>query len=157
MADSARALGVGIRHRGTGKAEAEYSPYMEAVYEAIQAAAPMRSFCPFGCDDDNVDEYGRCYHVIGYSPDGKHVEPLERSADGQLRVQVRKYAVKNGRRVAVLDKVSARRHVLVPITTSFIVYEDRPMPEGWLPPDELADDATDEPAAPEAGDDNEDT
>lgn len=37
--------------------------------------APITNFCPYGCTA--LDENGYCRHLVGFSDDGKSLEPLE--------------------------------------------------------------------------------
>jgi hypothetical protein len=74
------------------------------------------NFCPFGCEMDDLDEQGHCRHLIGYTTDGKHMEPLL-EVRGRRTVQVRKDA--EGR--PVLEKIPTGA-VLERITISSRVY-----------------------------------
>ena len=51
----------------------------------IDATGKKISYCPFGCEPDDLDEYGHCRHLIGYTNDGKTYErtgPLMRKTFG---------------------------------------------------------------------------
>ncbi len=45
------------------------------------------NFCPFGCEDGDLDDNGYCRHLIGFTNDGKLYEPMVRRK-GQRVVQV---------------------------------------------------------------------
>lgn len=148
MQQTARELGIGIGHAakpasGVKPAMASYSPYMQAVY-ASHDGHPACG-CPFGCADDPDlhDEFGRCHHVVGYSPDGKVIEPLVRRADGKLVVQVPREK-RNGKLRPKLERVDPTKHHLVRITTSYIVYEDRDPPADWVVDGDMEPDSDDD-------------
>lgn len=42
-----------------------------------QVKAPKDNHCPCGCLLVELDELGYCYHLIGFSNDGRVVEPLQ--------------------------------------------------------------------------------
>jgi hypothetical protein len=64
---------------------ANLSPLMTAVLRA--SAGEKVNFCPFGCSDDDLDERGLCDHLIGYTNDGKTMEPVV-LVGGRRTVQV---------------------------------------------------------------------
>jgi len=76
------------------------------------------NFCPFGCELDDLDDQGHCRHLVGYTTDGKLMEPLL-ELKGRRIVQVRKDA--EGR--PVLEKVPEGA-ILERITSSARVYHD---------------------------------
>lgn len=121
---------------------ANYSEYYKSILGARDGG--VVNYCPFGCPDDELDEHGRCYHRVGVSPDGKFIEPEIRKPNGQTWVQVPRKKV-NGKMRPDLPRVDKRKHTLVRVTTSYIVYEDRDCPEGWVP----AGEADDEPETEE--------
>ena len=52
--------------------------------EALQAG--FANHCPFSCADHDLDEYGYCPHLIGFTNDGKRYEaisPLLRGEDAE--------------------------------------------------------------------------
>lgn len=65
--------------------------------------------CPFGCRGKDLDDYGYCKHLVGFSPDGKALEVLERGKE---------YPVV---RYVPAEQVRPTDH-LVQITTSYRVY-----------------------------------
>ncbi len=132
---AAHELGVGIGHSTNPKAgmkpkEANYSPYMRSLMAATHGETVNP--CPFGCDDDELDQHGRCFHRVGVSPDGKHIEHEVVREDGMLVMRPQySVVVVNGKKRRVLPKVDKKKHVLIQVTTSFLVYEDRPCPPDW--------------------------
>ena len=34
------------------------------------------NFCPFGCADEQIDDKGYCPHLVGFTTDGKAMEPV---------------------------------------------------------------------------------
>lgn len=74
------------------------------------------NFCPFGCEEDDIDANGYCDHVVGFTNDGKTYEPMVK--DERI-----------GRRVVRVPKSGDLPKVqkgdkLVPITTSSRVYRE---------------------------------
>jgi hypothetical protein len=43
---------------------------------------PIEYHCPFGCKKAECNEYGHCYHLVGFSNDGKVYEKLTKRPDG---------------------------------------------------------------------------
>ena len=147
---------VGIGHRsGPGgavkPADANHSEYMTAILAAQDGF--VYNPCPFGCPDDEIDEHGRCYHRVGVSPDGKLYEPEVRRPDGKVVVQPKMAPNKQGRLRPVLEKVDPKRHHLIRVTTSFLVYEDRDPPPEWVGGETDPDDVPDDPDTEDEGDD----
>jgi hypothetical protein len=70
------------------------------------------NFCPFGCATDELDEHGYCKHLVGFTADGKTLEPMAADERGRRRVD-------GGRREPVL-----KGDVLERITTCSRVYRD---------------------------------
>lgn len=139
---SASDLGVNVGHSvgkeaGTRAKSANYSPYMKAILAANHGE--VINACPFGCQDEELDEHGRCYHRIGVSPDGEHIEPEVIREDGKVVVRPA-YEVRKGKRRPKLELVDKGRHELVRVTTSYLVYENRERPENWAPAGDLLDD-----------------
>lgn len=124
---------------------ANYSDYYSDVIAARDGS--IVNPCPFGCTDEELDEHGRCYHRIGVSADGKTFEREGHNKAGRLEMKIERRKIK-GKLVPVLEKVDKRKHYLIRVTTSFLVYEDRPVPEGWLPPDAYGDEPPAETLGP---------
>ncbi len=118
---------------------ANHSDLMKALLAASQGEKV--NFCPFGCSDQDLDESGHCYHLIGFSlPGDKAFEPLKppdargrRTNDG--RIQARQ-PVKKG------DKLER-------ITTCSRVYRNIEKPD-WAKAAEMNDDELEEATRPEA-------
>ncbi len=86
------------------------SPLMKAK-EADRTGEGV-NFCPFGCEQDDMDDHGYCDHLIGFSNDGKTYEPMVKDERGHR-------VVRGGRPAPV-----QRTDKLVQITTSSRVYRD---------------------------------
>lgn len=73
------------------------------------------NFCPFGCDDEDLDDLGYCEHLVGIAlPDGKTMEPVITDDRGRRRV------------VGASPQPVQRGDKLVRITTCSRVYRDKP-------------------------------
>lgn len=88
------------------------SPLLKAQAEAT--TGEKVNFCPFGCTMDDIDDHGYCDHLVGFTNDGKQMEPMVK--DGVT-----------GRRVVMgaQKKPVQKGDVLVPISISQRVYRDR--------------------------------
>ena len=87
------------------------------------------NFCPFGCRDEDLDDHGYCDHLVGFTTDGKMLEPMSVGPYG--------YKVVDGKHpepVLSTDKLER-------ITTSYRVYRDTPK-------DEITDDELEEATRP---------
>lgn len=60
--------------------------------------------CPCGCQPEDLDEYGYCHHLVGFTNDGKSFDVLEPLPD------FRGNRVVNGRKRGQVDR---KRHLLV--------------------------------------------
>jgi len=58
--------------------------------QARAGAGEKVNFCPFGCEDEQLDEHGYCRHLIGFTNDKKNFEPMVRVKRGRKVVRVRK-------------------------------------------------------------------
>lgn len=133
---------VGLEHNvGIPGKAANLSPYMADVL-AARGSSDFVNPCPFDCTDEECDEHGRCYHRIGVSPDRKFFEREYRNEAGQLSIRVDRKKV-NGKWKPELEKINNKKHVLVRVTTSYLVYENRKCPDDWLTT-ERAEEAADE-------------
>jgi hypothetical protein len=134
---------VGIGHQGAiryGTAQKDGRSELLKIQEVEGANANV---CPFGCPDDELDENGYCFHLVGFSPDGRKLELNQVDADGRIRTKAPLRKV-NGRFVLVHDaKVDRSKHVLVPVVKggSCRVYENIPRPADYPEPvsDELSE------------------
>lgn len=59
--------------------------------------ANITNHCPFGCEAVDLDDYGYCQHLVGFSNDGKvmeqvksHPKTKERFVDGRSQASVLK-------------------------------------------------------------------
>lgn len=154
--ETANDFGVSLGHsavRSTGvkPKSANHSEYMKALMGAYQGGFTVNP-CPFGCEDDDLDEFGRCHHRIGVSPDGKLIEPEVRDAHGRVRVQVPYAKNAKGRMRPALAEVDPKRHRLVRVTTSYLVYDRLAERPEDFPVMEDTDDTYDD-SEPEGDDD----
>lgn len=39
--------------------------------------------CPFGCTADDIDEHGYCCHLVGFTNDGRTMEPMKLNEQGK--------------------------------------------------------------------------
>lgn len=105
---------------------ANHSPLMLAK-TAANRTGKVANACPFGCAGHELDDFGYCYHLVGFTrplPEGKrptHYEPMEVDPTDRM-----------GRK-----KVDGRQHLalkrgdkLVRTTNSFRVYRDVEPPAG---------------------------
>lgn len=70
---------------------------------AIGTNADAVNYCPFNCHESELEEHGYCCHLIGFTNDGKIMEPITYNEKGQIAVRGRKRdrqeVQKNDRRV----------------------------------------------------------
>lgn len=89
---------------------ANHSPLMKAL-SSRQSINDVINFCPFGCEDHELDEHGYCGHLIGFYSKGTSFEPrVRRKKDGRVIV--------DGTKPRPMEKGFVR----VKITTSARVY-----------------------------------
>lgn len=62
--------------RVAGQKSANHSPLMERLQRA--SLGEKVNFCPFGCKEHELDELGLCDHLVGYTDDGRTMEPVEK-------------------------------------------------------------------------------
>jgi len=150
MSKEVMGVSVSIGHSSReqyGNATTDDSPLMEALRSAN--GEPVNE-CPFGCEDEDLDEQGFCYHLIGVSPDGKKLERNIVGLDGRVRTicPVKKINGRNRFVPETIDreKLKRKKIILKRITTSFRVYEDIERPDNWEPAvsDELDDELPDD-------------
>jgi ferredoxin-thioredoxin reductase catalytic subunit len=135
---------VGIGHQGGARYGSSQRDGRTELLKVQSEEGQNANFCPFGCQDDELDEQGYCYHLIGFSPDGKKLELNKVGEDGRVRTIAPVKKV-NGRFTIVHDaRVERRKHLLVPIVKngSYRVYEDIPRPDDY--PEQASDELTDE-------------
>jgi hypothetical protein len=111
----------------------EYGPQQRRANLSELMAAQMRAskgekvnFCMFGCDDSDLDDNGYCRHVVGFTKDGKVMEPFL-PPDGSGR---RKVLGSRPEPILPGDK-------LVRITTDSRVYREQPPLPDQLTEDDL--------------------
>jgi hypothetical protein len=85
------------------------SPLMRA--KAKNPTGQIINFCPFGCEDIELDDNGYCRHLVGFTNDRKTMEPLIEDVARQRR------NVHGDRKEPVL-----RSDKLVQVTVSYRVY-----------------------------------
>ena len=94
------------------------SPLMQAKADNVDGSKV--NMCPFGCEDEELDDFGYCGHLVGFTNDGKLMEPQVVNEFGRRQVVVatRREGKKD---VPVLEPV-LKTDKLVQITTSYRVY-----------------------------------
>jgi hypothetical protein len=138
---------VGINHKGGARYGSVQRDGRSELLKAQAEDGPGTNFCPFGCNDDELDEQGYCFHLIGFSPDGRKLERNEVGEDGRVRTKAPIRRV-NGRITLVHnERVDPARHVKVPIVVggSFRIYENIPRPDDY--PEYVSDELSDEEIA----------
>lgn len=50
----------------------------------------IKNYCPFGCARETLDENGYCCHLVGFTSDSTHLEPLVVNKRGLLVVDGKK-------------------------------------------------------------------
>ena len=49
------------------------------------------NLCPFGCQEEHLDEHGYCRHLVGFTNNGQTYEPMRRDPNtGRRSVQVKR-------------------------------------------------------------------
>jgi hypothetical protein len=86
------------------------TPLMRA--KAAATTGEKVNFCPFGCTMEDLDDHGYCRHLVGFTNDGKTMEPTSINDMGR---QITLGAVK---------QPVVKGDQLVPITVSSRVYRD---------------------------------
>lgn len=89
-------------------AKNDLSPLMKA--RSKSSGGEVVNFCPFECDDHDLDEQGYCRHMVGITEDKKTYEPVEVRPNG--------YRFINGLKPEKILKTDQ----LVRITTCYRVY-----------------------------------
>lgn len=128
------------------KRESLLSPLMQ-----WKQAGVTPNLCPYGCPDEDLDEFGYCYHLIGFA----NADPLGNKP--RIGTRVEKHEVVKGKyqdyvmvqvpfdkvqvgpgkikRVYKYDRVE-KGDILHQITTSYRVYRNIPRPD-YLPREEI--------------------
>jgi len=135
---------VGVGHQGMARYGTSQWDGRTELLKAQSEEGANVNFCPYGCNDEELDEQGYCFHLIGFSPDGKKLERNVVGEDGRVRTiaPVRKV---NGRfSIVHTERVDRHKQILVPIVRggSFRVYEDIPRPADY--PEYVSDELSDE-------------
>ena len=68
------------------------------------------SYCPFGCDGPQIDDYGHCKHLIGFTTDKQHYEPL-----APLIRKGREGPFDTGMKIVTTDMANARQLKVQPL------------------------------------------
>lgn len=89
------------------------SPLMAA--KAQNRTGEKVNFCPFGCEDADLDDHGYCKHLVGFTNDQKTYEPMRESKNADGSAGPRKVYGSESKQVLKTDQ-------LVQITTSYRVY-----------------------------------
>ncbi len=71
------------RRYGPQERKANLSELMQAKGKA--SAGEAVNACPFGCQDEELDELGYCQHLVGFTNDGKMMEPMVPDERGRRR------------------------------------------------------------------------
>lgn len=59
--------------------------------KALAATGEVVNFCPYGCDTTALDERGYCFHLVGFTTNGRVMEPrVVRKDDGRIIVDGKK-------------------------------------------------------------------
>jgi len=103
------------------------TPLMKAKTEAI--TGQKVNFCPYGCEDGDLDEHGYCRHLVGFTNDGKLFEPMYRTEGGRRVVRCEMQPKHPGDRGPDVEMVPVLKPVLktdklVQITVSYRVYRN---------------------------------
>jgi hypothetical protein len=78
------------------------SPLMKAKAQVQDGG--VVNFCPFGCEDSELDQHGYCKHLVGFTNDRKTYEPMVWDSGRQARiVRVKQTVDKDGKPVPVLE------------------------------------------------------
>lgn len=111
---------------------------------AAKFAGVNKNWCPFGCPDDELDEYGYCYHLIGFTNDKKRIELMKRLKKtddkgkevdtGHVAIQVpyttQRLGPKHIKKVYQYERARPGDQ-FVQISTSWRVYRNIPRPEDF--------------------------
>ncbi len=104
------------------KKQDQRSALMKA--KGIVAQGGVVNFCPFGCDDTQLDEHGYCKHLIGFTNDKKFYEPMVWDATRQCRVvRVKMTVDEDGKPVPQLEPCQ-KGDKFVEISVSSRVYRN---------------------------------
>lgn len=119
-----------------GRRQANHSELMQRLSKA--SAGEVVNMCPFGCEDHELDSNGYCRHLVGFTNDGRNLEPMRRRAGRRVvRVHRERYEVgedDDGRPEYEEGPPQYERVLpgdeLVRITVSHRVYRDvKPVPQ----------------------------
>lgn len=79
--------------------------------------------CPYGCDMEDIDDNGYCKHLVGFTNDGKGMEPMVMDDRGRRMVRVKSEITDEGKTRRLLEPV-LKTDKLVKITVSSRVYRE---------------------------------
>jgi hypothetical protein len=92
------------------------APLSELMVAKSRAALGEKvNFCPFNCGLEDLDDLGYCEHLIGFTTDGKTLEPMVADSRGRKKVLGGK---EHEQKVRPTDK-------LIRITVSSRVYREK--------------------------------
>lgn len=75
------------RKSGPQMRTANHSPLMKSLLNKMVGGGVMDNYCPYGCEDHQLDELGCCGHLIGYYAGGQTFEPrVRRKQDNRIIV-----------------------------------------------------------------------
>lgn len=94
---------------GMAGKKANHSPLMKR--KARLLSGHVANVCPFGCENQHLDDNGYCFHLVGFTNDKKTLEPL---------VTIKGRRVNDSRKKELVRKTDK----LMRITTSYRVYRD---------------------------------
>jgi hypothetical protein len=80
---------------------------MPDVLERSEALKTKENYCPFGCQDTDLDEYGYCHHLVGFTNNGHTAEmirPLIRLDKEKVPYDTGYKSVQGGKRAVVVEK-----------------------------------------------------
>lgn len=134
-----------IRNTPPNQRQTTLSPLL-----AAKSIGANPNLCPFGCPDDDLDEHGYCFHLIGFTNDKKRIELMKRLPNGYTAVQVpytvKRLGPKHVKRIYQYDRVLPTDE-LRQISVSWRVYRNIERPVEFFQEDiQVPDEDLDEDA-----------
>ncbi len=130
-----------FRRREPDPHSVNYTPLREAIVEANKVGGDVNA-CPFGCEDEDLDERWYCHHLVGFTNDVKMgYEPLVLCPDGRRRVKPR--TIRRGKRtITLFEPMRKGDHVewLADQGWGWVYRQDVPAPPKPEDPDDDDDD-----------------